>query len=962
METFEVQAVLSAIDKNFTSVMKEVQKLTDATTKTADNASKNLGKMNDSAKRGLPSIGNVVKGLGLFKVADAGINAVKNSLGGAIERFDKLSQFPKVLEALGASTSDAADATNILKKGIDGLPTTLQDASSTAQQMFSVFKDGKKAANTTIALNNALLASGASGDAAARATDQYLKILRTGKVDLDSYGSLQENMSVGLDKLAAKFGFTGASAQNDLYKALQSGKVTIDDFNQGLYDIQGGLGGTAEIAKKSTEGIGTSMKNIGTAITTGLANSIKTINDTLKKQGFDNIFEMLNKVKGAISEGFNSFNAALPDILEKLGKAIKFVGDNADWIIPILSGVASSFVAFSAAEKSIKVITGIKEAFAEFKGISSLIGMIGPVGWIAIGIGAIVAAGVLLYKNWDTVKEFADKVWSGVKDVIGGAADWVTEKWEGTKSFFNGIWDNVTSTTKSAWDGVSSTVSDSAQKTKDDWASITSFFSGIWDSIKQTVDDVSSTIKSTFNAVVDDVKAKWETVTNFFKGIWDSVTEGVTNFISIVTEKFNFVKSLFSPLITALSNIKGYFMVAAHNAIVGMVDIFKSGFTILKNVVLAPVLFIASLISGGWDEAVNNMKAVWENIVTAFKDIWINIQFIFISTITAIKNTLNAAWNGIFISAQKVWTQIQLFFTNLWISITTSIKTAWIDVKLFFTNLWIDIIYGVQTAWTNIQTFVTDTIANTIQGAKDLWNAFTTFLSDLWTGIKTTVSSSVTQTKTDTINTWDSLIQWGKDTWNGFTTFLSTTWDNIVNGAKQAWDNMTQGISDAIQTVKDTFDKLREIDLFEIGKNIIDGLVNGIKEKAQAVKDAVKDVASSITDKVQKILHIASPSKVMKKMGGFTAEGLAIGIADGANSVSKASDLLAQAAQPDLDMSASLANMNGSMSSTIQHEVNMGKAKQSATFNVNLGNQQFTAFVDDISQAMGNNAEINLAF
>lgn len=946
MESFEVQAVLSAIDKGFTDVMKQAQKSTE-------------GFEENQKKAGL-SFGSILKGVGVYKAIDLGINAVTGSLGGAIERYDKLSQFPKVLEGLGASTSDAADATDILKKGIDGLPTKLQDVAGTTQQMFSVFKDGKQAADTTIALNNALLASGSMGDKAARGTEQYLKILRTGKVDLDSYTTLQETMGVGLDKLAAKFGYTGASAQNDLYNGLKEGKVSINEFNQGLIDIQNGLGGTAEVAKKSTEGIGTSVANLKTAITNGLANTITVLDKTLKDKGFGGFAGIADNLKAKINELFKAFNAALPDIIDKVATAFKFLADNGEWLIPILAGVVSGFVALGAINSVMKTIDSVKNAIT---GVSAAFTFLtSPVGLVVLAIAAVVTAGILLYKNWDKVKEVASNVWNGVKDIIGGVSDWITDKWEGTKSFFNGIWDGITSTTKSAWDGVSSTVSDSAQKTKDDWGDIKSFFKDIWEQTERITKAFWGANKAVFKQAVEDVKAEWATITNFFKGVWDSVTEGVNNFISIVSDKFNFVKSLFSPLITALSNIKGYFMVAAHNAIVGMVDIFKDGFTILKNVVLAPVLFIASLISGGWDEAISNMKAVWENITTAFKDIWINIQFIFISTITAIKNTLNAAWNGIFISAQNVWTQIQLFFTTLWINITTSIKTAWIDVKLFFTNLWIEIVYGVQTAWTNIQTFVTDTITNTIQGAKDLWNSFTTFLSDLWTGIKSTVSNSVTQTKTDTVNTWDSLIQWAKDTWNGFTTFLSTTWDNIVNGAKQAWDNMKQGISDAIQAVKDTFDKLREIDLFEIGKNIIDGLVNGIKDGVNRVKDAVTDVASSITDKVKSILDIHSPSRVMAKIGGFTAEGLANGIVDGAKSVSKASDLLAQAAQPDLNMSASLADMNGSMNSTIQHEVNMNSSKKSATFNIRLGNQQFSAFVDDISQAMGQDSEINLSF
>lgn len=949
MESFEVQAVLSAIDKGFTDVMKQAQKSTEG--------------FEDTQKKAGLSFDSILKGVGVYKAVDLGINAITGSLGGAIDRFDTLNNSTRSFENMGFSAKETEKTMEDLKASIQGLPTPLDGAIKGVQLLASSTEDIGKSQKIFRALNDGILGFGGTTDQVNNAIIQLSQSFSNGKVDAETWNSM---INSGLGPSLAAIAKTMNMTTGELKEGLSKGRVSVEEFQNALISLDenggGGLKSLQQIAKDSTAGIKTGIANAKTAIVRGVANLISAVDEGLAKTDLKSIGSIIANIGSSMEKGLTQAAQYIPPILNAVGVAIKFVGDNADWLIPILSGVASGFVAFSAAEKSIKVITDVQKAFSEFKGITSLIGMIGPAGWIAIGIGAVVAASILLYKNWDTVKEVASNVWNGVKDIIGGVSDWIIDKWEGTKSFFNGIWDGITGTTKSVWDGVSSTVSDSAQKTKDDWGDIKSFFKDTWEQTERITKAFWGANKAVFKQAVEDVKAEWATITNFFKGVWDSVIEGVNNFISVVSDKFNFIKSLFSPLITALSNIKGYFMVAAHNAIVGMVDIFKDGFTILKNVVLAPVLFIASLISGGWDEAISNMKAVWENITTAFKDIWINIQFIFISTITAIKNTLNAAWNGIFISAQKVWTQIQLFFTTLWINITTSIKTAWIDVKLFFTNLWIEIVYGVQTAWTNIQTFVTDTITNTIQGAKDLWNSFTTFLSDLWTGIKSTVSNSVTQTKTDTVNTWDSLIQWAKDTWNGFTTFLSTTWDNIVNGAKQAWDNMKQGISDAIQAVKDTFDKLREIDLFEIGKNIIDGLVNGIKDGVNRVKDAVTGVASSITDKVKNILHIASPSKVMKKMGGFTAEGLAIGIADGAKGVSKASDLLAQAAQPDLNMSASLADMNGSMNSMIQHEANMSGSKKSATFNIRLGNQQFSAFVDDISQAMGQDSEINLSF
>lgn len=66
--------------------------------------------------------------------------------------------------------------------------------------------------------------------------------------------------------------------------------------------------------------------------------------------------------------------------------------------------------------------------------------------------------------------------------------------------------------------------------------------------------------------------------------------------------------------------------------------------------------------------------------------------------------------------------------------------------------------------------------------------------------------------------------------------------------------------------------------LIGIGKNLISGLWNGIKNKFDSVINGVKNLASKLPKAVKKVLGIASPSKVMFKLGGYTTEGFINGI------------------------------------------------------------------------------------
>lgn len=153
-------------------------------------------------------------------------------------------------------------------------------------------------------------------------------------------------------------------------------------------------------------------------------------------------------------------------------------------------------------------------------------------------------------------------------------------------------------------------------------------------------------------------------------------------------------------------------------------------------------------------------------------------------------------------------------------------------------------------------------------------------------------------------------------------------------------------------------------DLKEAGTNLIQGLIDGISGMAKAALDAVMDIGKSIGDTFKGLFKIHSPSRWMRdEIGAMLPAGLAIGIERNAHVVDQPMDKLAsQIMLPSLDsLDQHLATVQdvSVQSSSKQMQV---QTKQPATFNIKLGNQQFKAFVSDISEAMGQDSAINLAF
>ena len=874
MESYSVEAVLSAVDKNFTSTMNK--------------ADSSMGTLNKNSQNTNTSILDIAKGVGVFKLVDSAVGLVRNSLDGAIDRFDTLNKYPVVMQALGYSASDVDKSMAKLNKGIDGLPTSLDEIVSSTQQLAISTGSLTKGTDTAIALNNAFLASGASTADASRGMQQYVQMLSKGTVDMQSWRTLQETMPIAMDKVAKSFKDQGVNSVSDLYDALQSGKITFDDFNSRLIKLNDGVGGFAELAKKNSAGIKTSFKNVKTAVVKGLENVLSAIDNGMKSAGLGSIAQNFDKLKIVVNQVFSAITKAIPPVISVIARIIatfktlfEFVNQNKDWIGPLVAGITAGVAAYKLWKGAItawntvtKIATAVQVAFNAVMDAN-------PIMLIVIAIAAVVAGLVYFFTQTKT----GQKIWSNFVKFLGSA-------WQSLVKISKDVWDNITK----AWDSAVKWFTDT-------WNNIKNGAKGLWDGTIQGAKNAIDSVKNAWNGIKEWFANLWKGTTSGLTSAWDSVTTTLAPFVETI-------KTIFQPILDFFSGLWGQ-----------VKTIFGSAWEIIKTVVMGPVLLLIDLITGDFNQFKEDFGMLWQTLATAIQTI-----------VQTFVNIVVGFYSSFFQTVVNIWTTIVNTIQSLWGAFTT-----WV------VNMAKSIVDGIVNGWNSFK-----------QGTVDLWNATVQWVKDTWASFKQWVIGSANAIVNGVKQGWENLKQGTIDLWNG-----------MINGLKGIWDGLKQGVSDLIDNVVSIFNTLKNINLLDLGKAIIDGFVKGLKSAWEAGMKFIGGIGDWIREHKG---PIRKDRKLLTPAGNAIMNGLNSGLTGGfrnvQSNVSGMGDMIANAINSDysVDIGANVAAANRSISSQVSHDVNLNQGKQPASFTVKLGNQIFKAFVDDISNAQGQAINLNMGF
>ena len=301
---------------------------------------------------------------------------------------------------------------------------------------------------------------------------------------------------------------------------------------------------------------------------------------------------------GTFTKWAENISNVFGEIINVGGKVIDFIVKWKEVLIPLASAIAGIFVI----NKIIVLIGALKTALA---GLS-----FNP---IMLGIGAVIAIGVLLYRNWDLIKAKLATLWGSIKAFGVKIKDFFIKIWEKIKAFGKALWDIGKKMFMLFTPfGLIITI---GKLIIENWDLIKAKLAALWGSIKA------------FGVKIKDFFIKiWEKIKDFGKALWD------------VGKKMFMLFTPFGLIITI------------GKLVIENWDLIKTKFSELAGYLYNKIIDIGNFFIGLKDKAVD----VFFKLIDKLKEVW-----------ETMKSTAASAFDFILDYVAKIWENIKGFFSNL---------------------------------------------------------------------------------------------------------------------------------------------------------------------------------------------------------------------------------------------------------------------------------------------------------
>ena len=645
-----------------------------------------------------------------------GIDMISNSVDGAIKRVDTLKNFPRVMSNVGISTDKAQAAIKRASDGLKGLPTSLDEAAMSIQRLTMKTKDVGRATDIFLALNNAIIAGGASSTIQSAAMEQLSQAFARGKPDLMEWRTAMTAMPAQMDQLAKSMGQVDANA---LYEEIKNGNITMDQLSDALIKLNtegtGGLPTFAQQAKNATGGIATGMENAKTAVTRGVANIIEALGS------------------GDMNSAAGGFGVQMEKVLNKVADFIKFVKQNKEVFTAAAVAVGIFTGAVLAYETAVKLASAATKAWTTVTTIWS-------------GVAKVAAAATTLFnlaiKNNPIVRIITIIV--GAIALLVGAFIYLWNNVEGFRNFFIGAWNKI----KGTAEVVGKFIGDVLKKLEPVFNKISEVVGAVASAIAdfagkagEALKPVVQTIATVIGSIINTVSSIVGKIIGFFKQVADGITAALKPVINFLAPIFDVIWRVISGLFIAIVALVAMAVEFIAKCVMGIVVVIVNVVVEIAKHIGDIVNFIIGVVSGIVSAVVGIVSTIVSVVAGAvqayFALIGIIAGWIYDNVIQPVAQFFVDLWNGVVQGVTGFVNSVMAIVSPIadWFSTNVTIP-----IGNFFSGLWSGIVSGAQGFFNSVAG-VLSPIANWINN--NVIQPVARFFGGLWNGVLNGLSGLV---------------------------------------------------------------------------------------------------------------------------------------------------------------------------------------------------------------------------
>ena len=338
----------------------------------------------------------------------------------------------------------------------------------------------------------------------------------------------------------------------------------------------------------------------------------------------------------------------------------------------------------------------------------------------------------------------------------------------------------------------------------------------------------SEVVKTALLGAAEETNAKFEAMPKTFGQVWTDFKNRALFAFQPVLEKINELAN--SGQLDAMLD-------QAANMLTKLGNAALDAFTWMSehgDIVKAALIGIGVAITG-------MTVAMWAFNIAAMANpvVWIVLAIIAAVALLAAGIYLVVKhWDEISAAAGRCWEAIKGFFSG---------------IGEWFANIWNTVVAGAQNVW---------------QSIVNIWNSIVNAIKSAVSNAGAAIQNAWEAVKNFTASAWDTIKSKIADAWNGIVKTVTDKAKEIYASVKNKFNE----IVDFIGNLKNT--------MLQKGKDIIQGLIDGVTSKITALANKIREVGQTVTNGIKNFFNIGSPSKVMRELGQWTFEGFNLGLDD----------------------------------------------------------------------------------